>query len=143
MRVVIPGRPWLGNAADARDLRGIMDAGILAVVDLALEELTPTLPRSTVYCRFPTVDGEQATQSILTIAIETVASLLTRRIPTLVFCRAGMSRSPSVVAAALSIAEGGKPEERLQQVVAGHPHDVSPQLWATVRDVCEEINKRR
>ena len=143
MRVVTPGRLWLRNAADARDLQGIMDAGILAVVDLAVEELTPTLPRSTVYCRFPIVDGEQATQGTLRIAIETVASLLRREIPTLVFCGAGMSRSPSVVAAALSVAEGGKLDDRLKQVVAGHPHDVSPRHWAIVRDVCEEINQGR
>jgi protein-tyrosine phosphatase len=77
------------------------------------------------------------------LAIETVASLLRAEIPTLVFCRAGMSRSPSVVAAALSLVEGGSPEDRLRQVVAGHPHDVSPQLWTTVREVCQGIGKCR
>ncbi len=51
------------------------------------------------------------------------------QIPTLVYYGAGMSRSPAIVAAALSIVQGGSPDERLKEVVAGHPHDVSPHLW--------------
>jgi hypothetical protein len=47
-----------------------------------------------------------------------------------------MSRSPAVVAAALSIFQGGSPEDRLKEVVAGHPHDVSPHLWEAVVSVC-------
>lgn len=143
MREIVQGRLWLGNAADARDLAGILEAEIVAVVDLALEELTPTLPRSTIYCRFPIVDGEQGCEPVLCAAIETVASLLKKGLPTLVFCRAGMSRSPAVVAAALSIVEGGTPEDRLRQVVSGHAHDVSPLLWKAVREVCEEIRAPR
>jgi hypothetical protein len=94
MREILPDKLWLGNAADVWNLEGILGAGILAVVDLALEELTPTLPRSTIYCRFP-------------------------------------------------IVLGGTPEERLRQVVSGHPHDVSPSLWNAVREACEEIARRR
>jgi hypothetical protein len=139
MREIVPGTLWLGNSADARDLDRVLDAGILAMVDLAAEEPMPDLPRGMVYCRFPIVDGGQPSQPILRTAIETVASLFTKGIPTLVFCGAGMSRSPAVVAAALSIACGGTPDERLSQVVAGHPHDVSGQLWADVRDVCSAI----
>ena len=55
--------------------------------------------------------------------------LLKKQIPTLVYCGAGMSRSPAVVAAVLSIVQGGSPDEKLKEIVAGHPHDVSPQLW--------------
>lgn len=143
MREVIPGKLWLGNAADARKLDLILDAGIAAVVDLALEELAPPLPRSTVYCRFPVVDGEQGCQPILRTAIETVASLVKKEIPTLVFCRAGMSRSPSVVAAALSLVQGGSPNDWLARVVQGFPHDVSAEFWATVQAVCAEIGQCR
>ena len=67
-----------------------------------------------------------------------MVSLLKNQVPTLVYCGAGMSRSPAVVAAALSIVQGGSPEERLRQVVAGHPHDVSPQLWEAVLRVYAE-----
>ncbi len=141
MRKIIPDRLWLGNAADARDLEGVLEAGIVAMVDLAMEELTPVLPRSTVYCRFPVVDGEPGNRQVLSMAIETVVSLLEKRIPTLVFCRAGMSRSPSVVAAALAIVNGGSPEQRLAEVVAGKPHDVSPLFWAAVCEVYEAIRR--
>ena len=49
-----------------------------------------------------------------------------------------MSRSPAVVATALSIAQGGSPEETLREIVAGQPHDVSPQLWETVKRACSK-----
>jgi protein-tyrosine phosphatase len=55
--------------------------------------------------------------------------MLKNQVPTLVYCGAGMSRSPAVVAAALSIVQGGCPEEKLREIVAGQSHDVSPQLW--------------
>jgi len=47
-----------------------------------------------------------------------------------------MSRSPAVVAAALSIVQGGGPEDKLKEVVAGHPHDVSPHLGEAVCGAC-------
>ena len=139
MREILPRKLWLGNAADARNIEGVMDAGILAVVDLAHEELPLTLPRSIVYCRFPILDGQQSSRQILSAAIETLVALQKKNIPTLVYCSAGMSRSPAVIAAALSICQGGTPEERLRQVAANHPHDISPQLWAEVRDLCKDI----
>lgn len=139
MREILSRILWLGNAADARNIEGVMDAGIMAVIDLAHEELPLTLPRSIVYCRFPILDGQQSSRQILLVAIETLVSLLKKDIPTLVYCSAGMSRSPAVIAAALSILHGGTPEERLRQVVANHPHDISPQLWAEVRDLCKDI----
>jgi protein-tyrosine phosphatase len=89
-----------------------------------------------VYCHFPLMDGPQDDQTVLDVAIQTVVSLLKRQIPTLVYCGAGMSRSPAVVAAALSIVQGGSPDEKLKEIVAGHPHDVSPHLWEAVRRLC-------
>ena len=136
MREILPGRLWLGNAADARNAEGVIQAGILAVVDLAAEEKIPDLPRGLIYCRFPIMDGQQTSQSVLPAAIETLVSLLKRGTPTLVFCGAGMSRSPALVAGALSIVEGGSPDDRLREIALGHPHDVSPQLWQAVRETC-------
>ena len=135
MREIIPGILFLGNSADGRGLQRVLDAGIAALVDLAAEEPIPALPRNIVYCRFPVVDGGQPSTQVLRMAIETVASLLRSEVPTLVFCGAGMSRSPAVAAAALSIVHGGSPDERLNEVVFGHPHDVSAKLWAEVREV--------
>ena len=143
MREIIPGKLWLGNAADACNVEGIMQAGILAVVDLAAEQPMPTLLRSLVYCRFPILDGQQSSRAVLYSAVEALVSLLKKEIPTLVFCSAGMSRSPAVVAGALSVLQGGNPDDRLCQIALGHPHDVSPQLWQDVRDVCAEMVERK
>jgi hypothetical protein len=143
MREILPRRLWLGNAGDAHNVDGVMQAGILAVIDLAIEQLMPTLPRSIVYCRFPIMDGQQSCQAVLCAAIETLVSLVKMEIPTLVYCGAGMSRSPAVIAGALSILQGGNPDDHLRQIVLGHPHDVSPQLWQDIRHTCAEIGQRK
>ena len=57
MREVIPEKLWLGNAADARNVTRILDVGIRAVIDLALEERPGGLVRELVCCRFPLIDG--------------------------------------------------------------------------------------
>ena len=50
-----------------------------------------------------------------------------------------MSRSPAVVAAALCIVQGGSPDVKLKEIVAGHPHDVSPHLWEAVCWACDGV----
>ncbi len=113
MREILPNKLWLGNAADVRNVEGIMQSGIQAVIDLAIEQLLPTLPRSLVYCRFPILDGQQSSSTAIADAIETLVSVLaTGGIPSLVCCSAGMSRSPAVVAGALSVFQGGTPDDR-------------------------------
>jgi protein-tyrosine phosphatase len=136
MREILQGKLWLGNAGDGRDPERLLRAGVVAVINLAAEEPSPVLPRSMVYCRFPIMDGAQDGQAVLDVAIQTVVSLLKNQVPTLVYCGAGMSRSPAVVAAALSVVQGGSPEERLREILAGHPHDVSPQLWEAIHRAC-------
>jgi hypothetical protein len=138
MREILPDQLWLGNAGDCRDPERILQSGIAAVVNLAAEEPSSNLPRSVIYCRFPIMDGAQDTPGVLDTAMQTLVLLLQHRIPTLVYCSAGMSRSPAVVAAALSITFGGSPEERLRQVVSGQPHDVSPRLWESVCRACAD-----
>jgi hypothetical protein len=136
MREILPGRLWIGNAGDGRDPDRLLLAGVAAVINLAAEEASPVLPRSMVYCHFPITDGVQDVQSILDVAIQTLVSLLKNQVPTLVYCGAGMGRSPAVAAAALSIVQGGTPGDKLWEVVAGQPHDVSPQLWEAVQRAC-------
>ena len=143
MREILPGKLWLGNTADARNIASIMQADILAVVDLAAEQPMPTFPRSLVYCRFPILDGQQTSQAALRVAIEAIVLLMRSGIPTLVSCSAGMSRSPAVVAGALSVLQGGSADDRLRQIALGHPHDVSPKLWQDVRDVCAEMGQMK
>jgi len=139
MREILANQLWIGNAADARNVEKIMETGICAVLDLALEQMPPMLPRSLIYCRFPILDGGQNFPAVLRLAMKTLVSLLKREIPTLVCCNAGMSRSPAVAAGALAIFQGGNPDDRLRQIAAGHPHDVSPQLWQEVRNICREM----
>jgi len=136
MREIIPGRLWLGNAGDGRDPARLLEAGITAVVNVAVEEPSPSLPRTMTFCHFPIMDGAQECEGVLAAAIQTLVSLLRNHVPVLVHCGAGMSRSPAVVAAAMAIVEGGSLDDRLRQIVAGQPHDVSPQLWETVHRIC-------
>lgn len=142
MREIISDKLWLGNATDVRNVDAVMENGILAVVDLAYEQAMPTYPRSIAYCRFPLIDGQQNSRDILRVATESLASMLKAEIPTLVCCGAGMSRSPAVAAAAMSALSGGNPDDRLREIMTGHPHDVSPTLWRDVRKVCNEINRK-
>lgn len=133
MREAVAGTLWLGNAGDARDPAGVARAGIGAVVDLALEERPPAVPRSTIYCRFPIVDGGGNPPETLRLAVQTLCRLLSDGVPTLVCCSAGMSRSPAIAAAALGLVTDRSPEECLREIVAGHPHDVSAELWRDLK----------
>ena len=66
-----------------------------------------------------------------------MASLIELKIPALVACGAGMSRAPTIVAAALALALQKSPESCLQDVASQHPTDVSPGLWEEVKGVLE------
>lgn len=137
MRQVHPHLLWLGTAADRCDLRKLLDAGVAALVDLALNEPPVAVTRELAYCRFPLVDGHGNPAWLLQAAIETTASLLRTQTPTLICCGAGMSRSPVVAAAALAVVLGRSPGECLAETTRHGPCDVSPDLW---RKVCEVLS---
>lgn len=129
----VPGyRLWLGHVGEARDLRRVLDAGVEAVVDLAVNEppLTPT--RELVYLRFPLVDAPGNPPWLLRAAVDAVAGLLRADVPTLVYCAVGLSRTPCVAGAAVAVARGCSPADGLTWVAAAGPCDVSPGLWAEV-----------
>jgi hypothetical protein len=120
---------WTGHAGDGRDYLRLLSLGIRAVVQLAAEE-PPLQPlRDLVYLRFPLNDGADNPADLLALAVGSLASLLTLRVPTLVCCGAGMSRSPAVAAFALSLVTGEPPEDVLKRIVSGRRGDVSPGLW--------------
>jgi protein-tyrosine phosphatase len=132
----VPGYSlWLGHVGDVRDLHGIHAAGILAVVDLALNELPASLTRDLVYCRFPLIDGTGNPGWLLRAAVETVAGLLRCDTPTLVYCGAGMSRSPCIAAAAIARVRGCPPAEGLAIALQSAAADVSPGLWTEIQDI--------
>ena len=101
-----------------------------AIVDLASNEpALQSLPREIVYCRIPIVDAAGNPPGLLLLAVDTVAGLLKRNIPTLVYCSAGLSRTPAVAAAAIAIVRNCSLSEAMKLVARNIPADVSPGLF--------------
>jgi protein-tyrosine phosphatase len=123
---------WLGHVGDARDLRRLLAMGIVALVDLALNEPPAAVTRELVYCRVPLLDGTGNPPWLLRLAVQTTAALVRAQAPTLLFCATGMSRSPAVAAAALAQVSERPAEECLAEVARAGPADVSPGLWREV-----------
>jgi hypothetical protein len=136
MHQITPHALWVGHADDGRAPRKLMDQGIQAIVQLAMEERPPQLPRDLIFCRFPLLDGIGNDPVLLNLAINTVAALLESNVPTLVCCGGGMSRSPAIAAAALSLVENAPLERCLQRVAECYPADVLPGLWD---EVCQAV----
>src|SRR5258708_1657799 len=84
--------------------------GLEAVVRRAGEDPPLQPPRELIYCRFPLLDGSGNRGELLSVAVRTVGTLLERKLPTLVCCGAGMSRSPAIAAAALAFLNEESPE---------------------------------
>jgi hypothetical protein len=132
----VEGYPlWIGTARDARDLKGVLGAGIEAIVDLAAmcEPVQPT--RELVYLRFPLVDGADNPPWQITAAVQAVTGLVSLGVPTLVACDGGMSRAPVIAAAALWFRTPLKTslDEVLEKLALAGPCDVQPRLWADVK----------
>ncbi len=123
---------------DARDITAVLELRIVAIVDLAMEEPAIHYPRDIIYCRIPIVDGAGNRPEIIRAAVDLTASLIDSRVPTLVACGAGMSRSPIIVAAALARVDGRSLEQALEDITAGVAHDISTSLWAEVKAVCDK-----
>ncbi len=133
MREVIPGVLWIGNAHDARDVRGVLAREIAVVIDVAIEEPPIQFPHDIVYCRFPLLDGEGNSPALLESAIDTAANFVEAHQPTLVACSGGMSRSPIIVSAVLAKFESLELNAAVERVTATGPCDFSPGLWNDVR----------
>jgi protein-tyrosine phosphatase len=105
---------------------------VRAVVQLAFEEQPIGPPRELLFYRFPLVDGEGNDPAVLRLAIDAVAGLIRAGLPILVCCGGGMSRSPAIVAAAISAANGTDIHRSLTAVIDSHPSDVFTALWDDV-----------
>ena len=126
---------WIGTARDARDLRAVLDAGIEAVIDLAVNEPPAVLTRELAYLRFPLLDGPGNPPGLVRAAVAALAELVRSRTPTLVACGFGLSRSPCVVAAAVAAVEGRTLASVLPTLPG--PCDVSPGMVKDVIDCLE------
>lgn len=132
MRRITPYKLWLGHAGDARNYRKIYEAEIRALILLAHEEAPDSLPRDLIVIRIPLLDGSCNDPKLIQLAITTIVSLIESEVETLVTCSAGLSRSPSIVAAAIATFEASDPIKSLQRVTSGFSTDVSPSLWNQV-----------
>lgn len=133
MRAIVRDLLWIGTADDACNIKAVLDLGIAAVVDLAIEEKPAIFPREIIYCRVPMIDGGGNSPHIIRLAIDTASTLLRSRVPTLICCGGGMSRSPAVAAAALALTRGSSLDATLEEVAASGPHDVVPALWMAIQ----------
>ncbi len=135
MNQINPYRLWIGHAGDGRSFQEILDSGIRAVVQLAYEE-PPLQPlRELVYFRFPLLDGGGNDPNLIRLAVNCVKTAIELEMPMLIFCSAGMSRSPAIVAAALSTVEHADAEECLRRISEFRPIDLSSGLWREVLQV--------
>jgi hypothetical protein len=121
---------WVGTARDARDLRGVLAAGIEVIVDLAVDEPPISVTRELVYLRFPLVDGGGNPPWLLLAAGSAIDGLVRLKVPTLIACSGGMSRSPAIASLGLCFATDQRaPDMVLRQVQRGTPSDIHPALW--------------
>ena len=132
---ISPHPLWVGHAGNGSDARMLHDLGIEAVVQVAAEEPPLSPPRGLLYQRFPLLDGSGNLPEFLMLAVGTVEALVRLRVPTLVCCGMGLSRSPAVAAVALAIVRDEPPDEVLRMLAACHPVDVSPGFWGEIRAV--------
>lgn len=126
---------WIGNAFEARDMRGVLAAGIKAVVDVAIDEPPITATGELICIRVPLIDGSGNSDESLQLAIATASQLVQAKVPTLIACSAGMSRSPLIAAAALTLSAQTTLSDELRRVVEAGPCDISPTLLSDVRRV--------
>ena len=139
MREVIASQLWIGGAGDITDPTSLYEAGVEAVLHLASSTLPESLSREFVYCRIPLIDGAENSLERLIFVIETGVSLLQNQVPTLIACSAGMSRSPSIAAAVLSVIWQKPADAVLAEIMDGAPADVSPGLWDAVKQALQTI----
>ncbi len=135
MRSLTPYPIWIGHANDGREFRTILELGIEAIVQLAMEEAAIQPPRELISLRFPLLDGAGNNRNVLRLAIDGVANLIRRNVPTLVCCGAGMSRSPAIAAAAISVVTHSPVDETLRTIFQHHSVDISAALYLELRAV--------
>jgi protein-tyrosine phosphatase len=134
-----PYRLWIGKVQNVRDVSAALAAGVKALVDVACDDATVSIPRALIFCRFPLADGPGNPDWVLRAAISTTAALLRQHTPTMVACSAGMSRSVVVASAALSLASDRKADSCLDDLKREASTAVSPGLWRNAKAVLADL----
>jgi protein-tyrosine phosphatase len=94
--MIVPNLLWLGGSSDATDIEAIKKLGIKAVLNLRTTKL-----REVEGCQMywhPLVDWFGNDQGEFDAAVQRLTELQAAKIPTLIHCHAGVSRSPTVLA---------------------------------------------
>lgn len=131
----IPGYPvWIGHRGDLLAQKAINAAGISFLVDLAIDEPVPQVSRELTFARFPLYDGAGNEAWLVRAAIDTCVLALRNNQNLMVMCSSGLSRSPSIAAAAISLYSGEDPAKCLRLTTA-ECGDVSPGLWTKILEV--------
>ncbi|MBM4070245.1 MAG: dual specificity protein phosphatase family protein [Planctomycetes bacterium] len=133
MRQIIDRQLWIGNAADLRDPRRVLAAGVTAVVDLAANEPPTTFPRELIQLRFPLADGSMNPEWLLKLAVDSVAALIRAKIATMICCSCGMNRSLCILAGAIALADNRSFAEALRELATSGAADVSPGMASQVQ----------
>jgi hypothetical protein len=126
---------WIGGRGDIRDVSVVLALGIEAVVDLADSESPLTMPRDVAYFRVPLNDGSGNPVWRMHSAINIAEQLLRDKVPMLICCQSGMSRSRAIAAVAFSRVTGRPTPECLVLCGSSGPTDVSPAFWNELLEV--------
>ena len=129
MRQIFQYPLWTGNRGDVRDSPQSRNAGIQAIIDLAIEEPPLQIDRERPLIRIPIMDGAGAESHFLRLAVISAESLVRSNLNTLIVCSAGLSRSPAVAAHVIARIESRSPESVLADLASQGQIDVSPALW--------------
>ena len=116
----------VGTAADATDDSLLETHGVTTIVSLTHETPNPAAQDLTVRS-IPLIDGPQNSREQFTKAVEETVAALAADESVLVHCSAGASRSPTVAATALALAQNMDLADAVQQVAdnraAVDPHE--------------------
>lgn len=123
---------WLGNASDLEDVRAVLSFGVTALIDLATEVTPPRFPRTIHYCRFALTDDGTDQLAAIRAAVITTAAFMKGETVTAVCCNAGMNRSPTIAAFALSRCNGKSHADNLRTISNCKQVDVHPGFWNQV-----------
>ncbi len=140
--IQLPNRPvWLGNAADLRDMPGLLQTPVTAIVDLAVEEPIPRMPRVINYSRFALTDEGEEAESIIAAALRLVSSSVADQVRVAVCCNAGLNRSPTIAAVGMALALKSEARAELRAIASLKAVDVNPALWSRVVGVSETLTR--
>ena len=94
--MIVPNLVWLGGTSDAQDIKAVKENGIKAIINLRTTRL-----RGVEGCDMhwhPLIDWYGNHPEMFADAVNKLIQLQKDKVPTLVHCHMGISRSPTVLA---------------------------------------------